>query len=79
MIPGARTNRLKCLLIVELPESLINANSMFFCMGQHCMFLVRKSIVSKARDGHYFFFNKSLARDFKNIAESSLLAPNMPI
>ena len=38
MIPGARTNRLKCLLIVELPESLINANSMFFCMGQHCMF-----------------------------------------
>ncbi|MBA2648672.1 MAG: FAD-binding oxidoreductase [Legionella sp.] len=38
MIPGARTNRLKCLLIVKLPESLLNANSMFFCMGQHCMF-----------------------------------------
>ena len=38
MIPGARTNRLKSLLIVKLPESLLNANSMFFCMGQHCMF-----------------------------------------
>ena len=38
MIPGARTNRLKSLLLVKLPESLVNANSMFFCMGQHCMF-----------------------------------------
>lgn len=38
MVPGARTNRLKSLLLVKLPESLINANSMFFCMGQHCMF-----------------------------------------
>ena len=38
MVQGARTNRLKCLLIVKLPESLITANSMFFCMGQHCMF-----------------------------------------
>lgn len=38
MVPGARTNRLKSLLVVKLPESLRNANSMFFCMGQHCMF-----------------------------------------
>ena len=38
MIPGSRTNRLKALLIVKLPESLIQANSMLFCMGQHCMF-----------------------------------------
>lgn len=38
MVPGARTNRLKSLLLVKLPESLVNANSMFFCMGQHCMF-----------------------------------------
>lgn len=38
MIPGSRTNRLKSLLIVKLPESLINKNSMFFCMGQHCMY-----------------------------------------
>jgi hypothetical protein len=33
-----RTNRLKALLVVKLPESLLNKNSMFFCMGQHCMF-----------------------------------------
>lgn len=38
MVPGLRTNRLKSLLLVKLPESLVNANSMFFCMGQHCMF-----------------------------------------
>ncbi len=38
MQPGARTNRLKTLLVVKLPESLLNAHSMFFCMGQHCMF-----------------------------------------
>lgn len=38
MIPETRTNRLKCILIVKLPESLRNAHSMFFCMGQHCMF-----------------------------------------
>ncbi|CDZ77575.1 bifunctional tRNA (mnm(5)s(2)U34)-methyltransferase/FAD-dependent cmnm(5)s(2)U34 oxidoreductase [Legionella massiliensis] len=38
MVPGARTNRLKSLLVVKLPESLKNANSMFFCMGQHGMF-----------------------------------------
>lgn len=37
MIPEQRTNRLKTLLVVNLPESLMNANSMFFCMGQHCM------------------------------------------
>ena len=37
MAPQSRTNRLKTLLVVELPESLRNCNSMFFCMGQHCM------------------------------------------
>jgi hypothetical protein len=40
-IPSATTvmrNRLKVLLEVELPETLRNANSMFFCMGPHCMF-----------------------------------------
>lgn len=37
MIPGERTNRLKTLLVLELPESLKNSHSMFFCMGQHCM------------------------------------------
>ena len=38
MIPGERTNRLKCLLVVKLPESLQHVNSMFFCMGKHGMF-----------------------------------------
>jgi len=38
MIPGSRTNRLKALVKVKLPESLREANSMFFCMGPHCMF-----------------------------------------
>ena len=38
MPTGSRTNRLKALLLVRLPDSLIEANSMFFCMGQHCMF-----------------------------------------
>ncbi len=33
-----RTNRLKILVEVVLPESLKNAHSMFFCMGPHCMF-----------------------------------------
>ncbi|HBB52783.1 MAG TPA: hypothetical protein DCZ80_02625 [Legionellales bacterium] len=33
-----RTNRLKCLLEVELPESLRDVNSAFFCMGSFCMF-----------------------------------------
>ncbi len=33
-----RTNRLKILVEVKLPESLKNAHSMFFCMGAHCMF-----------------------------------------
>ena len=33
-----RTNRLKALLIVELPESLKNMPSAFFCMGPHGMF-----------------------------------------
>jgi hypothetical protein len=37
MIPQSRTNRLKTLLIVKLPESLLNCNSVFFCMGKHCM------------------------------------------
>lgn len=38
MVPGSRTNRLKCLLVVKLPDSLKEVNSMFFCMGQHGMF-----------------------------------------
>lgn len=38
MVPGARTNRLKALLVVDLPDSLKNAHSMFFCMGLHGMF-----------------------------------------
>lgn len=33
-----RTNRLKILVEVELPKSLKEAHSMFFCMGAHCMF-----------------------------------------
>lgn len=33
-----RTNRLKCLLVVKLPESLVAVNSSFFCMGSFCMF-----------------------------------------
>jgi len=33
-----RTNRLKILVEVKLPEKLLNAHSMFFCMGPHCMF-----------------------------------------
>lgn len=37
MIPGERTNRLKTLILLELPESLKHSHSMFFCMGQHCM------------------------------------------
>ncbi len=32
-----RTNRLKVLLEVELPSSLVNKHSMFFCIGPHCM------------------------------------------
>lgn len=38
MVPGARTNRLKALLVVDLPASLKESHSMFFCMGQHGMF-----------------------------------------
>ncbi len=38
MIPGSRTNRLKALVKVKLPDTLREANSMFFCMGPHCMF-----------------------------------------
>lgn len=37
MVPGERTNRLKTLIELELPASLKNSHSMFFCMGQHCM------------------------------------------
>lgn len=37
MPEGQRTNRLKTLLVCELPPELIYKNSMFFCMGQHCM------------------------------------------
>ncbi len=33
-----RTNRLKCLLEVQLPPSLVEVNSAFFCMGAFCMF-----------------------------------------
>ena len=35
---GSRTNRLKCLLEVQLPEKLKTVNSSFFCMGPFCMF-----------------------------------------
>lgn len=37
---GSRTNRLKCLLVVQLPEELTSPqmNSAFFCMGAFCMF-----------------------------------------
>jgi hypothetical protein len=37
-IKGQRTNRLKCLVEVKLPTSLISLNSSFFCMGSFCMF-----------------------------------------
>ena len=33
-----RSNRLKALIRVKLPTSLQEKNSMFFCMGPHCMF-----------------------------------------
>lgn len=36
--PEFRTNRLKCLLEVELPEDMHSWNSAFFCMGSFCMF-----------------------------------------
>jgi len=35
--PEQRTNRLKALVRVKLPTHLLNAHSMFFCMGQHGM------------------------------------------
>lgn len=40
MLEGTRTNRLKSLILVELPPDKINQDlpSMFFCMGQHAMF-----------------------------------------
>jgi hypothetical protein len=37
-INGTRSNRLKCLLEVSLPDSLRDAHSVFFCMGSFCMF-----------------------------------------
>ena len=37
-INGQRTNRLKCLVEVKLPSSLLAVNSSFFCMGAFCMF-----------------------------------------
>ncbi|MDQ8040079.1 MAG: hypothetical protein REH83_06705, partial [Rickettsiella sp.] len=38
-MPGdLRTNRAKAILKVKLPEALKEKNSMFFCMGPHCMF-----------------------------------------
>lgn len=36
-----RTNRLKALVVYELPPELQNTNSKFFCMGQHCMLSVK--------------------------------------
>ncbi len=38
MEPDSRTNRVKMILKVKLPESLRNHPSVFFCMGPHCMF-----------------------------------------
>lgn len=38
MVEGSRTNRLKLLLEVELPEAMQDKPSMFFCMGPHSMF-----------------------------------------
>ena len=37
-VPKSRSNRLKAIVEVKLPETLVNANSMFFCMGPFCMF-----------------------------------------
>tara|TARA_B100000945_G_scaffold144847_1_gene115982 strand:+ start:599 stop:2101 length:1503 start_codon:yes stop_codon:yes gene_type:complete len=37
MLPHQRSNRLKTLVEVKLPDALLHTNSMFFCMGQHCM------------------------------------------
>ena len=34
----SRTNRLKVLLHVRLPDSMLNFHSMFFCIGAFCMF-----------------------------------------
>lgn len=36
--PQVRSNRLKALIFVKLPESLREMNSYFFCMGPHAMF-----------------------------------------
>lgn len=33
---NSRTHRVKVIIEVQLPESLKNANSMFFCFGPHC-------------------------------------------
>lgn len=33
-----RTNRAKALIKIKLPDELKEKNSMFFCMGPHCMF-----------------------------------------
>jgi hypothetical protein len=37
-VNGTRSNRLKCLLEVSLPDSLRDTHSAFFCMGSFCMF-----------------------------------------
>jgi hypothetical protein len=37
-LPGTRSNRLKCLLEVELPKEMLMVHSSFFCMGSFCMF-----------------------------------------
>lgn len=37
-VADKRTNRLKAIIIVKLPDSLRDINSAFFCMGPHAMF-----------------------------------------
>lgn len=41
MPAGQRTNRLKTLCVVKLPEALKGKNSMFICMGQYGMVTIR--------------------------------------
>lgn len=36
--PKPRTNRVKVIISVNLPEGFENKNSMFFCFGAHCSF-----------------------------------------
>lgn len=37
-MPKSRTNRLKVLLEVRIPDFMFDVHSMFFCMGPFCMF-----------------------------------------